>query len=511
MALSNLIVILIVLTCSISLSHAEDGLVCSLCIDGVTAVEQSLESNATQQQIIDDLDKVCDKLPQPARNNCLAQVEQLKPKLNETDESIFAKYSIFAICSMFSACQIDCCGTPYLPEQIHLSITHDPSEMVVMWTTLRVTPHPIVFYGIDPNNLNMNVSGNTSTYTGGGWVGQIHTGKMVKLQPDTVYYYRVGDATVAPGYWLRPTWSQPALYFRTRKVPSASMATTVAIVGDAGGDDASMLTYFQLTRLVMDHKIDFLIHNGDIGYSDGYEPLMDTFLRMAESVSAFVPYMYGVGNHEGFYDFSPYKHRFYVPYKESNSTDPLYYSFDYGLVHYAHINSEGFMGLYAQVVTPESAMYKWLENDLAKVDRHKTPWVIVHLHRPLYCLQDTKDCNFEAQVLRKGLEELFVKYHVDIVGQAHRHSYQTTWPVYNMTKMGNDYVNPKYPIYVTNGAAGNKEHLDGNQSQLPVWGRSYVSRYGFGIMSVPDANHLTYQFISADNATVLDEWTIERK
>ncbi len=33
-------------------------------------------------------------------------------------------------------------------------------------------------------------------------------------------------------------------------------------------------------------------------YSDGYEPLMDAFLRNTEGVSARVPTMFVVGNHE---------------------------------------------------------------------------------------------------------------------------------------------------------------------------------------------------------------------
>lgn len=68
---------------------------------------------------------------------------------------------------------MDCCATPYLPEQIHLSITTDPSEMVVMWTTLEATPMPTVLYGLDPSNLNMTNTGNASSYTQGGWKGNV--------------------------------------------------------------------------------------------------------------------------------------------------------------------------------------------------------------------------------------------------------------------------------------------------------------------------------------------------
>lgn len=37
---------------------------------------------------------------------------------------------------------------------------------------------------------------------------------------------------------------------------------------------------------------------------------------------------------------------------------------------------------------PDSRQYKWLENDLKKIDRKKTPWVIIGGHRAMYASQD---------------------------------------------------------------------------------------------------------------------------
>ena len=37
---------------------------------------------------------------------------------------------------------------------------------------------------------------------------------------------------------------------------------------------------------------------------------------------------------------------------------------------------------------PDSRQYKWLENDLKKIDRKKTPWVIFGGHRAMYASQD---------------------------------------------------------------------------------------------------------------------------
>ena len=53
------------------------------------------------------------------------------------------------------------------------------------------------------------------------------------------------------------------------------------------------------------------------------------------------------------------------------------YSYDYGLVHFIMMSTEHDMG-------NGSKQYAWLEDDLKKVDRTKTPWVILAGHRPMY-------------------------------------------------------------------------------------------------------------------------------
>ena len=139
------------------------------------------------------------------------------------------QYSPFALCTMLNQCQVDCCATPYLPEQIHLSITDNIEEMVVMWSTLQVcrvvcgfvlclclcmhvhvhvhvclrvflcfasarfiqpspdhlpppththttmqkTPAPVVEYGLSSDNLNLSANATVSTYSSGGWQGHV--------------------------------------------------------------------------------------------------------------------------------------------------------------------------------------------------------------------------------------------------------------------------------------------------------------------------------------------------
>ena len=84
---------------------------------------------------------------------------------------------------MLGECTIDCCDTPVGPEQIRLSVTSDPCEMVVTWSTLELTPQPVVIYGHSVSNLNLTVPAKGKTYDKGGWRGKVYTATLKGLLP----------------------------------------------------------------------------------------------------------------------------------------------------------------------------------------------------------------------------------------------------------------------------------------------------------------------------------------
>jgi hypothetical protein len=63
-----------------------------------------------------------------------------------------------------------------------------------------------------------------------------------------------------------------------------------------------------------------------------------------------------------------------MPHEESGSTSNFYYSFEVHII---------MLGSYTDFDV-DSNRYKWLEADLAQVDRKKTPWILVLLHAPWY-------------------------------------------------------------------------------------------------------------------------------
>ena len=71
--------------------------------------------------------------------------------------------------------------------------------------------------------------------------------------------------------------------------------------------------------------------------------------------------------------FVAYEERFYFPAEESESHSPFYYSYETGPAHVI------MLGCYVDY-SSDSDQADWLIKDLAKVDRSRTPWLVVGMH-----------------------------------------------------------------------------------------------------------------------------------
>ncbi|KAL7188524.1 hypothetical protein ACSBR1_038396 [Camellia fascicularis] len=162
--------------------------------------------------------------------------------------------------------------------------------------------------------------------------------------------------------------------------------------------------------------------------------------------------------------FKPYLHRYYVPYKASQSTSPFWYSIKRASTYIIVLSSYSTYGKY----TPQ---YKWLEQELPKINRYETPWVIVILHAPWY---NTNHYHYmEGKSMRVQFESLFVQYKVDIVFAGHVHSYERSERIsnikYNITNgLSLPVRDINAPVYITIGDGGNMEGIANKSDCLIV-------------------------------------------
>ncbi|KAL1549303.1 putative purple acid phosphatase 20 [Salvia divinorum] len=114
--------------------------------------------------------------------------------------------------------------------------------------------------------------------------------------------------------------------------------------------------------------------------------------------------------------FTSYNARWLMPYKECASPSNLFYSFEVAGVHVI------MLGSYADFL-PGSDQYRWLQADLRKVDRKRTPWLVVALHAPWYNCNYVHQQEYESLGMMKAMEGLLFGARVDIVFAGHVHAY----------------------------------------------------------------------------------------
>ncbi|KAI0491731.1 hypothetical protein KFK09_025991 [Dendrobium nobile] len=207
------------------------------------------------------------------------------------------------------------------------------------------------------------------------------------------------------------------------------------------------------------------------------------------------------GNHEietipliGSTPFKPYNARYHMPYEESTSPSNLFYSFDVGggAVHVL------MLGSYTDFDS-SSDQFKWLQADLAKLDRSKTKWLFALIHAPWY--NSNKAHQGDGEDMRKAMEETLYAARVDAVFAGHVHAYERFAPVYNSKK------NQCGPLHITIGDGGNREGLANKYiNPQPSISLFREASFGHGQLQVANGTHALWSWHRNDDgeAVVVD-------
>jgi len=137
-------------------------------------------------------------------------------------------------------------------------------------------------------------------------------------------------------------------------------------------------------------------------------------------------------------------------------------------------------------------------------------------HRPLYCSNHGgQDVPHGNGVLRSQIEATLLTHRVDLVLQAHEHDYERSWPTANGQPTQANYTAPAAPVYVVNGAGGNREKNElppGDQPwSVPADASSglhpQTANVSFAIVRVA-GEQLVYQQIDSESGERIDEFAI---
>ncbi|KAF2318110.1 hypothetical protein GH714_041456 [Hevea brasiliensis] len=154
-------------------------------------------------------------------------------------------------------------------------------------------------------------------------------------------------------------------------------------------------------------------------------------------------------------------------------------------------------------VVKYTPQYVWLKEELEKVNREETPWLIVLMHVPIY---NSNEAHFmEGESMRAVFEEWFVRYKVDIIFAGHVHAYERSYRISNIhynVSSGECYpvADKSAPVYITVGDGGNQEGLAGKfRDPQPDYSAFREASYGHSTLEIKNRTHAFYQWNRNDD------------
>jgi hypothetical protein len=304
------------------------------------------------------------------------------------------------------------------PKWLRLSIVNEPSTaMTVTWHTVEPATSQVQF-GTDTAKLDKAAVGTSKL--GSGSFGYIHEAEMAQLQPDTKYFYRVGDATDG--------WSS-VFSFRTAPAYKQDCGKFRFIfLGDNRPD--SILGMGDNWQSIFQEAIDeapaFVLSGGDLVYDGKENGEWIDFLDWTGEPARYAPFMPAMGNHDDdtvVGDAAQYNQLFALPRSSgtgSSGTEDYYY-FTYANAIVVSLNTQQFKG----GSVPFGDQAAWLDEVLTNNPRR---WKFVLLHHPIYTSDTMLSHPPNEQNQNATLVPVFDKHHVDFVLQSHNHWYERFEP-----------------------------------------------------------------------------------
>ncbi len=300
----------------------------------------------------------------------------------------------------FAAREVEACGpggptasarfvrTPYVQKTTTsgfelLWIAQDPADFSVEVTTAD---------GTRLHEATARADTSVRTVEGTQYVADIEG-----LPAGEIVCYRV----VGPG----GAWTTP---IGTSTAPPPDEAVSFVAMGDLGKQSPDQ---YALVDQLEQVAYDFVVITGDVAYDNGKRSeLQRNVFEVYGDLMQHVPFFPTTGNHDyRTQNAAPFREAFALFENGGPAGLERWYSFDWGPVHVAVIDTEKL----------EQAQLDWLNADLAAADR---PWTIVVGHRPPY----SSGSHGSDKNVRELFVPIFERHGVDLVLMGHDHHYERT-------------------------------------------------------------------------------------
>ncbi|MBQ8758920.1 MAG: metallophosphoesterase family protein, partial [Clostridia bacterium] len=343
------------------------------------------------------------------------------------------------------------------------------------------------------------------------------------LEPGVEYTYIIGTSEMN-------MWSDE-YNFTTQAADTEEFSFIV--VTDPQGSSQSSYTLFESVINAGFEKADdasFVVSLGDM-VEHGYdESLWDMYFDAFDGKCAEIPNMAVLGNHEARADIAGKNFRLHFNHPDnghdalknltaSDMTNVYYkelvenieesvYSFDYGNVHFAVINTGSDWAVSTDGLKLVKAQKEWLEADLEK---SKAGWKVLMLHQGLYPAKEERYWG-----LREVFEDIVIEYDVDLVLQGHDHMVARTYPIADdktpvITEDTDTVEKGSGTVYFIPGAAADKRYSDletvpeymlkviNTSSSEPVFSAIKVSASGLLVETINLSGEVIDSFEIVDN------------
>jgi hypothetical protein len=387
--------------------------------------------------------------------------------------------------------------------------------ILVRWRT-NVATNSRVYYG---------TSTNYGSFKNDALVTTEHKVQLTGLTPGTKYFYSIGTST----FTLQGDMNN---FFKTAPLTGSTAPLRIWATGDFGTGTTSQADVRDaFASYTASSPADFWVWMGDNAYASGYDgEYQSKVFDMYPNQFKNIPVYPCLGNHDyanaGYQSSTslglsfPYFSIFSVPTSGEiggvASATPKYYSYNVGNLHLIALDS------YGSLNTPGSAMYNWLQNDLAA---NSQTWTVVYFHHPPYSKgTHNSDTEIEMINMRQNIVPLLETYKVDLVLNGHSHSNERSYLMKGHLGLANTFVAsmkmstsssnfvkaPPYngTVYAVCGTSG--QNPGGTSSGWPMACMSFNNNSDYASLVI-DVNGSSFncKYLAA-SGNIVDQFTITK-